>query len=964
MSGTQPLHTRTAWAASARSDRDRLAGAGAASAATPLRGRDEFTRQIADAFTRAAETGTAQMVVVRATSGMGKTRLLRDSIGRAETLGWRTLTVTPDVDSEHLPLAALTDAALSSLPPMFTLSDLAPVLSGRDPQYWVTRMLTDAIDAAASHGGVLVAVDDLQWLDPGSLSALAALVRGLTDLPVVWLLASRPGATKPEHLRVLEQVHLPALELDLPALSDDAVQQITFDIIGRAAGPQLEVALEHTRRVPLLIVELLRGLREEQLLTQRGKVIDVAENVTPERYGNSARGRISRLGASARRLAQAGSLFGRRFTLSAALEVHPVAAGELPEALDELLQDEILVDDGTYLSFTHDTLREAAESSLPGSLRKRSLQAAVRIRLRAGEPVSAVATSVIDAASPGDRDSIALLREAAEQLAPTDASGAAALAAEAVQLAEEPARFADLLAPLIPMLWMGGRGSQAKALVAALAPSLPAEARAGTLLTLARLMTESSFNDALALCDEALALPGVSDSVRVQLYAIRALNSANVGDTERLQDSISNGRRIGEPKRDWAALATIDACDSVEMFHRMRFDDAEDLIEAAHASVRRGGADTNQWLPEGLWFAFVLGSRGRPDRALVLADDGLADAQRARNAPAMAYWMMARSRFLFDLGLLEDAREQADTVLRLAEELGLGDFAHATAGIVAFRAALQTGDNAALWASRPAMQAMADSPALTRAGHWALALGAVDVDDVDTAFRLCEPALASLRLPLASMNTPPDFADDITLATICMLADRPAEAHLVLDVAQERARLNPDDEFAEAIRFAVEGIAKRDPAPLRTAVRLLRSVPRPLVLARALELLERVSPSAAERVEALEEALQLHEAAGGYRSANRVLLRLRTLGVRRRPRNAQDDSGLSSRERLVVQHLTGGATTKQIADALMLSPHTVVTHVRHATAKYGVSSRKELVAEFLRRTSGEDAVQGDRRLPR
>lgn len=955
MSGTQPLYTRADWAPQEHNDRARLAGAGAKAAFTPLRGREETMAVLTDAFEGASVSGTPRMVIVRASPGMGKTRLLRETLSHADRLGWRTLTVTPDVDSEHLPLGALTDAALTAQPPMLRLSDLAPILSGRDPQYWVTRMLVDALDTAATERGVLVAVDDLQWLDAGSLSALAALVRGLTDLPILWLLASRPGLTRPEQRRLVDLDEVEQVVVDLAPLSDDAVQQITMDVVGRAAGPQLEVALQRTERIPLLIVELLRGLRDEQMLTRRGQYLDLAADVVPDRYGNSARSRIGRLNPTAKRVAQAGSLFGRRFALRAALEVHPVPAEELGPAVEELIRDEIVSDDGTYLSFTHDTLREAAEASFPASVLKRSLHAAVRIRLQAGEPVSAVASSVIEAASPGDRDAIVMLREAAEEIAPTDASGAATLAAHAVDLAVEPSRFKDVLPALIPILWMGGHGNQARGLVEALAPTLPVEERATTLLTLARLMTESSFSDALTVCDQALALPGVSDGVRVQLYALRALNSANVGDSERLQDSIEQARGVGDPARDWAALATIDACQSVELFHRMQFDEAEHLIRTALTAIRRGGEDTNQWLPEGLWYSFVLGTRGRPDQALTLADEGLADAQRARNAPAIAYWMMARSRFLFDLGRLEDAREQAETVLRLAAELGLGDFANATAGIVVFRAALQTGDNASLNAVRPAMQQMADSAALTRAGHWALAISAIDVDEAQQAFALCGPALASLDLPLASMNTPPDFNDDITLATICVLSGHLAEARKVLHVASERARLNPDDLFTAAIRDAVAGIALRDPEPLRKAVEQLRSVPRPLVLARALEVLERVSPSREERVAVLEEALQLHESAGGFRSANRILLRLRVLGVRRRPRNEYDNSGLSSRERLVVQQLTSGATTKQIADALLLSPHTVITHVRHASAKYGVSSRKELVAEFLRRTNGEDA---------
>ncbi|MGW7477063.1 response regulator transcription factor [Nonomuraea muscovyensis] len=46
--------------------------------------------------------------------------------------------------------------------------------------------------------------------------------------------------------------------------------------------------------------------------------------------------------------------------------------------------------------------------------------------------------------------------------------------------------------------------------------------------------------------------------------------------------------------------------------------------------------------------------------------------------------------------------------------------------------------------------------------------------------------------------------------------------------------------------------------------------------------------------------------------------------------------------------LAGGATTtKQVADQLYLSPHTVSTHLWHAFTKLGISSRVELTRVLL-----------------
>ncbi len=54
--------------------------------------------------------------------------------------------------------------------------------------------------------------------------------------------------------------------------------------------------------------------------------------------------------------------------------------------------------------------------------------------------------------------------------------------------------------------------------------------------------------------------------------------------------------------------------------------------------------------------------------------------------------------------------------------------------------------------------------------------------------------------------------------------------------------------------------------------------------------------------------------------------------------------GLTEREREIIAHISRGAGTSEIADALFLSPHTVRDHVKAILSKVGVSSRGELVS--------------------
>ncbi|MFB7894275.1 LuxR C-terminal-related transcriptional regulator [Microbacterium sp. NPDC056044] len=926
------------------SDRELLAGG---SPALPLRGRADALGGIVATLDAAAspDAGTpAPILLLRGSPGIGKTRLLAEAIADAERRGWCTVTVTPDVDSAGVPLGALTEAALRGSPSLLSETDLRPVLAGGEPQYWVTRMLADALEGAASDRGVLVVIDDLHWLDAASLVAVSSLVRTLRDHPVGWVLATRTGPARAALGRLIDDVHGEGRVIDLGPIDTDAVTDLTADLLGGPPGPAIEAALERTGAIPLMVVELVRGLREENLLARRAGCVDAVDAAVPARFGASSRERLTHISSDALLLAQVGSLFGRRFRLADALRVLDRSAGSMAAGLGELLAVEILADDGASLAFVHDTLREAADATLTGSLRRALQRDVVRVRLESGEPASAVAAAVVASAEPGDETSFRLVREASLQLAGADAVEAATLAAAAIRLARHVPRFAGEAADLLPVLWAAGRGDEAEAAAAGLAPYLPREQRARSLLAVARQQSESSFDRAIATCDEALAIADVSRATRADLLAVRALSCANKADFAELERTLAEARAVADPASDVAALATIDATEAVYEFNSNRFEDAVALIDSALARIEASGQRAALWMPEGLWAAFQYNSMGEPATALRLVDEGIAAARAARSVNAEALWMTVRCRALYDAGRLEDARIQAETVMTLAEDLPLGDFAGATAGVVAFRVALHLGDGEALRAARPVVVGLAEGASVTKAGRWTLAIEAIDENRLDDAMTLSALSRASLGDPVPPMTTPSDFADDLTLADLLVRVGDTAGAATVVDRAAGRAASNPSHSYARAIHDAVRGRVEGDPAALEAAAAALRDAGRrPLVLAQVLEAVERAGADDQRSRATLDEALGVYESLGAVRDASRVLHRLRERGVRRRPRVTSGDEGLSTRERQVLDRLVTGATTQQIADALFVSPHTVISHTRRIYAKLGVNSRRQLI---------------------
>lgn len=96
----------------------------------------------------------------------------------------------------------------------------------------------------------------------------------------------------------------------------------------------------------------------------------------------------------------------------------------------------------------------------------------------------------------------------------------------------------------------------------------------------------------------------------------------------------------------------------------------------------------------------------------------------------------------------------------------------------------------------------------------------------------------------------------------------------------------------------------------------------------------------------LEAAMRAYDRAGATTDAARIRAALRQLGVHRRrqvrPGTGFGWSSLTPTELDVVRLICGGATNRQAAAQLFLSPHTVSTHLRHTYAKLGISSRVEL----------------------
>ncbi len=152
-------------------------------------------------FQRVSAGFTGRALVLDGEPGIGKTTLWEAGIEAARAAGLRVLVARPSGAEAQLSFAALIDLCealeLSALPaPQRVALEVALLRrspTGEPPQpHAIGLGLRNALAACAP---VVVAIDDIQWLDSASAEALAFAARRLDGDAVGFLFARRPGPT-------------------------------------------------------------------------------------------------------------------------------------------------------------------------------------------------------------------------------------------------------------------------------------------------------------------------------------------------------------------------------------------------------------------------------------------------------------------------------------------------------------------------------------------------------------------------------------------------------------------------------------------------------------------------------------------------------------------------------------------------------------------------------------------------
>jgi tetratricopeptide (TPR) repeat protein len=202
-----------------------------------LVGRERETREL-KRFVEQLPDGE-RFALVRGEPGFGKTTIWRDVVAAAEAAGIRVLAIRCAQVEMPLALGGLCDlleGAFDEIADELARPQsgaIAAALGVEDPPLAASdglvlpRAVVAGLRLLATRAPLLVAIDDVQWLDAGSRRVLAFALRRLGGLPFGVLATLRGGAGVPDPLDLAEAIDRGSfVELEVGGLSPGALQHL------------------------------------------------------------------------------------------------------------------------------------------------------------------------------------------------------------------------------------------------------------------------------------------------------------------------------------------------------------------------------------------------------------------------------------------------------------------------------------------------------------------------------------------------------------------------------------------------------------------------------------------------------------------------------------------------------------------------------------------------------------------
>jgi DNA-binding SARP family transcriptional activator len=410
-----------------------------AESANDLVDRDREMSALQSCVTDAVR-GSGQIALMQGPAGIGKTRLLTETRALGAGAGMLTLTARGSQLEKEFGFGAvrqlfeptlvdpqrrsrlLTGAAASAA----SVFDGAPTVDRADGSFAVLHGLFWLTVNLAAKQPLLLAVDDLQWCDAGSLRFLAYLARRLDGLPVLVAGTLRTGEVHDDAELLDELAHDYATVSVRPEpLSIDGVGDLVRGRLGKAADDTFVAACHRTTGGnPLLLRQLLRALESDGVRPDASHA-DPVTAIGSRAISSLVLMRLSRLPASATSVARAIAVLGDGAELPAEAALAGLGEPDAAAAIAALSRAEVIRDE-LPLGFVHPLVRDAVYRDLPPGERQLHHDRAARALHAASAPPEQVAAHLMQVPARGDAWLVDVLRRAAATAAGRGAADSAA----------------------------------------------------------------------------------------------------------------------------------------------------------------------------------------------------------------------------------------------------------------------------------------------------------------------------------------------------------------------------------------------------------------------------------------------------------------------------------------------------------------------------------------------------------
>ena len=905
-----------------------------------LVGRPEECRKVTEALDHVRGGGGA-LLLLAGSPGLGKTALL--DYAAAAAGGLTVLRACGAEFEAPFAWAGLHQLLRPVLGQLESLPDeqaaalrgalrLGPA-TGDDP-FLVSLAVLTLLSQAAAGQGLVGLVDDAQWLDDQSADALRFVARRLARDQVGLIVAARDT---PANRFALD----PWPRLDLTGLDVQGMTDLLAQRAAAGVSPQVrERLLDHASGNPLALLEIAGALTPDELAGRRPLPDPLPLSPGLEKAFLE---QVRRLSPDAQHLLLvAACAQGATWdnVQSAALELG------LPDRLGELERAQLITIGAEGVRFRHPLVRSAVISAAPFTQRRDAHLALAHVLTGADD--SDRRTWHRAAACLGTDQGIADELDASANRASRRSGFAAAAAAfeRAAELSPDAASQARRLIDAGQAAFQAGQPERALACaqraehLAAGSTAVPGRAAwlRGQIQLRAGLLSEAIGT----LCDGAAAMASQDPEAAMEMLLDASEAAEYAGDIPAMIAIAGQAQRVaapapaagagllagiadmlsGQTDRGSAAISgALDQIAGTSSAQWLRWAGRGSLYQGDNsrtshlfqASARRARATgALDFLPLALsGVALAEQVRGRFPEAEVAADEGLRLARETGQQIAEGLCLTTLTALAAVRGEEDRCRRYTDAALALAipRRFGLvaasANWALATLDLSAGRAGAALSRLQALTQTGPG------------AGHFLIALYAIP-DLIDAAVRCgdaetAQHAAANLELAAAS-------------ATGSWLAASLARCRGLLAEPPEAVKYQQ-----EALRLydLGDGAFERARAELELGEALRRAKRR------------------TEARDTLRSALTALEALGARPWADRARRELRALGDTPATTKIDSLSGLTPQELQIARLVSGGASNREIAGQLFLSPRTVEYHLYKIFPKTGVSSRTELARLVL-----------------